>query len=542
MKKFFFFVTVMIAAVSMNAAIPDFLDPNDTWTVGDTAQLRAWKWNSETKNPVSIINDDWYTLSVYAISKADPKASSPKQTWTSYTSKGTTSCTWPAREIFKGNNYYDAASKAATGNTSRVYSYKVTNMSAVSLYGNSSDSSRYFCLAVLEGAGETAQLVAADSATNKVDTILTLRGFDKTKTYTVLAYGNTSSNSNLYEIAFSISGEDPDLDPKAIAPTFSVSAGEYFEPFKLGLATSEADATIYFRVNEGDFAAYTDSIEFVDYGVYTVEAFSMKPNAQNSDTISAEYQLTHFIPRTKFNARKVINFAGIQATEIQILDQSTATIGEYEMDQQMCATVNYKTQKSASDPSQDSTMSISFAGREGVNFVYKNKDNKDNIMICAPNFMVANGSNFEMHLSDLLPGDTLVFVVTAKGSTSPVFNHSYSSSANIKPYQPEDEYDPDYTDGEIYTKQDARVDDDYCGYTNLVYIVNDSKHTAKLKETKGGFRLAEILIGAYRGEEPEWHEGVENVGAAVKTVKTFENGQLVIIKNGVKYNALGAKL
>ena len=36
-------------------------------------------------------------------------------------------------------------------------------------------------------------------------------------------------------------------------------------------------------------------------------------------------------------------------------------------------------------------------------------------------------------------------------------------------------------------------------------------------------------------------QGVENTDAAVKAVKTFENGQLVIIKNGVKYNALGAK-
>ena len=37
-------------------------------------------------------------------------------------------------------------------------------------------------------------------------------------------------------------------------------------------------------------------------------------------------------------------------------------------------------------------------------------------------------------------------------------------------------------------------------------------------------------------------EGVENVNEAVKAVKFFENGQLVIMKNGVKYNALGVKL
>ena len=40
---------------------------------------------------------------------------------------------------------------------------------------------------------------------------------------------------------------------------------------------------------------------------------------------------------------------------------------------------------------------------------------------------------------------------------------------------------------------------------------------------------------------PAGAQGVENVDAAAKAVKTFENGQLVIIKNGVKYNALGAK-
>ena len=37
-------------------------------------------------------------------------------------------------------------------------------------------------------------------------------------------------------------------------------------------------------------------------------------------------------------------------------------------------------------------------------------------------------------------------------------------------------------------------------------------------------------------------QGVENVQADVKAVKVFENGQLVIIKNGIRYNALGAQL
>ena len=37
-------------------------------------------------------------------------------------------------------------------------------------------------------------------------------------------------------------------------------------------------------------------------------------------------------------------------------------------------------------------------------------------------------------------------------------------------------------------------------------------------------------------------QAIDNVNAAVKAQKIFENGQLVIIKNGVRYNALGAQL
>ena len=43
-------------------------------------------------------------------------------------------------------------------------------------------------------------------------------------------------------------------------------------------------------------------------------------------------------------------------------------------------------------------------------------------------------------------------------------------------------------------------------------------------------------------EVPDGDQGIEDVQADVKAVKFFENGQLVIIKNGVRYNALGAQL
>ena len=42
------------------------------------------------------------------------------------------------------------------------------------------------------------------------------------------------------------------------------------------------------------------------------------------------------------------------------------------------------------------------------------------------------------------------------------------------------------------------------------------------------------------GEEPK--EAIDNVETNAKAIKFFENGQLIILKNGVRYNALGAKL
>lgn len=51
------------------------------------------------------------------------------------------------------------------------------------------------------------------------------------------------------------------------------------------------------------------------------------------------------------------------------------------------------------------------------------------------------------------------------------------------------------------------------------------------------FNLTDIVLVM-----EEEAQGIENTAIEGKAVKFFENGQLVIIKNGVKYNALGAQL
>lgn len=56
------------------------------------------------------------------------------------------------------------------------------------------------------------------------------------------------------------------------------------------------------------------------------------------------------------------------------------------------------------------------------------------------------------------------------------------------------------------------------------------------KETGDAFNVTDIVLV---GDFPT---AISNTAVESKAVKFFENGQLVIIKNGVKYNALGAQL
>ena len=56
------------------------------------------------------------------------------------------------------------------------------------------------------------------------------------------------------------------------------------------------------------------------------------------------------------------------------------------------------------------------------------------------------------------------------------------------------------------------------------------------KEAGNPFNVTDIVLVG------DFHSDISNTEVENKAVKFFENGQLVIIKNGVKYNALGAQL
>jgi len=323
---------------------------------------------------------------------------------------------------------------------------------------------------------------------------------------------------------------------KAGTPVFSVTGGTYFEPFKVGLSSAMADK-IYYSIDEGDFVEFSenDSIEIAEYDVdIKVSAFATLEGAANSDTVEATYKLKHFVARPVFKARKEYTFAGITAEQINILSPATAEKSTYNLDGKDVPSVNYI---HMTHEERDSFMLVSVKDYSDVTFRYKNSANQNNTMKFAADYLQIDKKGFELWIENVQAGDTIVFVVTAKGST-PHFDHTYSSSCYLDPYMPADKTDPCYNMmGYVFTTSDAAIEDNYSGWTDLVYTVQSGRNRVRIKELDNGYRIAKILVGAYRGVE-----AVDNVNATVKAIKTIENGQLVIIKNGVRYNALGAQL
>lgn len=324
---------------------------------------------------------------------------------------------------------------------------------------------------------------------------------------------------------------------KAGNPVFTPGEGNYFDPFKVALSATPADS-IFVRLNNGTFAKYNDSILIDQYDVdYVLEAYSVYEGAENSDTVSATYTLKHFVARPVFNARKEYLFDSIPAEDIIIQTPATAELTSYVLDGKTVPAINYKHEFYES---RDSFMLISAKGREDVTFRYKNGQNKSTIMKFANDFLQCDGSNFEIWIDSVKSGDTIVFVVTAKGS-APRFDVQYSTASYLNPYMPEDDTDPCFTDGLVMTSSDAKIENNYSGWTDLVYTVADGGHSrVRIKEVVAGFRIAKILVGAYRGEAPV--EGIENQTVDAKAEKFFRNGQLIIRKNGVEYNVLGAEI
>ena len=117
------------------------------------------------------------------------------------------------------------------------------------------------------------------------------------------------------------------------------------------------------------------------------------------------------------------------------------------------------------------------------------------------------------------------------------FNEQYS---NISFYMCDDMNNPTYN-FEAYRVSCTATDAAKIVVGAKVTVTAALQHYYKAAEgDKPEINLAETVAGgtiAFPGEE-----GVENVFSGEKAIKRIENGQLVIIRNGVRFNALGTEL
>ena len=160
-----------------------------------------------------------------------------------------------------------------------------------------------------------------------------------------------------------------------------------------------------------------------------------------------------------------------------------------------------------------------------VVFQIKNGSDKAKAFVVYPGKCYEfGGKNGILIIKNTQPGEAIVLTAAAKGSTA----------AN-------------FADGDaVYPKNAVAVSTDLTlpakgseGADEQGYVWKTLEYTSmggdvEIKEFAGGYRVKAIQIGGT--------QGVENVEGAAKVEKFYRDGQLIIRKNGVEYNALGAQL
>lgn len=166
---------------------------------------------------------------------------------------------------------------------------------------------------------------------------------------------------------------------------------------------------------------------------------------------------------------------------------------------------------------------VSPKGAENIKFTIKNgSDKKKAFNINLGNSFEFGGKNGIIKLSGVQVGANIQLVVAAKGSTAANFKDAAAT----------------YPKGAIAVSTDltapakGSVGADEKGYVWVTLEYQATSANVEIKEFDGGYRIKSMTIGGTTA--------IDNTAVEAKATKYMENGALVIVKNGVKYNALGA--
>lgn len=162
------------------------------------------------------------------------------------------------------------------------------------------------------------------------------------------------------------------------------------------------------------------------------------------------------------------------------------------------------------DSSTDwATTFMTLKADNNVKFIFKDGNANKLVLKCYVGYMQPNGGAVKLVVEGLKEGEKINIVTTQA-----------TPGVKVEGLK-ETEVDLEKGDN-VFTLKEG---------TFAMYSKNDGGTTTK-------WRVAKILTG----EDAETSEGVENVNASVKATKRFVNGQLVIVREGKMFNAVGAEL
>lgn len=168
------------------------------------------------------------------------------------------------------------------------------------------------------------------------------------------------------------------------------------------------------------------------------------------------------------------------------------------------------------------TVTLSIAQIPNVTFSYKNSGEKTAFKVSPLKYIQMEGDQRDLTITNLTIGTTITLSVASKGSTANSFEDSEKKGTGLT--------------GCVWVsgnKEQAAKNGELAFEEVTVQAIAS---TVTIRTTAGGYCLNKLVIG-------NGGTAVENVEAtAAKAVKVIENGQLYIIKNGVKYNALGVQV
>lgn len=138
------------------------------------------------------------------------------------------------------------------------------------------------------------------------------------------------------------------------------------------------------------------------------------------------------------------------------------------------------------------TMGVSFLSMPDLHFWYANSTTKASFFSFRDAYMRTNGKHTYISIDNVAGGDTIEYVLSAKGTTLPIMSVSFADSCNLIPVDGlEDEH-------QVAASSSTSVSDDYAAWEHLRYVVKQDCTHCCLMETAGGYRIARISVLPYQ--------------------------------------------